>query len=617
MNQRTVLILLTILVLLTSPVSAIELVNESFESNFPPPNWQVMTSGQGPQWNKTDARAHTGSWSAVVFYGNLSQEQDEWLVTPALDTRGLNELQLEFWEDAIYWHPLYSEYHEVLYSTTVADDPAAFSILLHMTPGDHPIDGMDGDPVVLDLTELIGHETLYLALRYVGTGGDVWYVDDFRCYQPELNDVGVNTVGPDLGWFHVDREFIPTVEVENFGSEAVDCVVELDVASNGNPQSSLQLPVTDLLPGEVRTVAFPLHMATPAGWYDLTASAILPADADPDNNHGAAVCFAYSRDRLSHGLFVTNWDCSGCPQANQAIDSYLADHPDELALVRVHGWWPGDGDDPMYLANVPQCRWLINDTPPGPDYAPHLWLDGTWDAGADGDDYANLIPAQGTTPSPLDISVSSENGGSQARIVMNMAEPIAPGTELVLRLAVIEDGIQAAGSNGESQHEQVFRYLYPDTNGVVIPTENGNYELVIDTPLEGDWDIANLHLVVWVRDEQTKQVFNSALCEVVGAVATAPLAMVETVLGDPFPNPFNPRTSVVFTLPSASAVEVGVYDLGGRRLALLAEGMYPAGTHRITWQGRDKGGRNLPSGTYILRIRSNSGEDSRKLLICR
>jgi len=596
---------------------ALELVNESFEVGMPPAGWTTLTSGQGPQWSRTEAVAHTGAYSAVVFYGGPSQLQDEWLITPALDTRGLGELMLEWWEEARYWHPLYADYHEVLYSTTVPDDPAAYTVLLHMTPADHPIAGMGGDPVVLDLTDLIGQEHLYLALRYVGSAGDIWYVDDVRCYQPELRDVGVEAVGPDLAWFQVDDDIAATVTLENFGNEAVDCLVDLTVTSNGAPHFSQQLAAADLAPGEVRTVVFPTFTATGAGWYDLAAAITVAGDPDPANDHGAARCFAYSRDRLPYGLLITNWDCSGCPQANQALDAFLTANPDGLALVRVHCWWPGGGDDPMYLANVPECRWLVEDTPPESEYAPHLWLDGTVDAGAEGDAYATLIAARSVVPSSLDLSVASEADGTQARVTVNVLEPIAPETELVLRLAVTEDGIEAAGSNGEVHHEQVFRQLYPDTSGIAVPTASGVHEYLVDTPLDPDWLIDHLHLVAWVRDAQTKQVHNAARCAVTGGPLSTPEVAGPATLRGAYPNPFNPTTIVAFELPVSGRVELTLYDLTGRLVDVLAVGTYATGSHQVRWAGRDGAGRALPSGTYLLRLRTEHGEDCCKLVLCR
>lgn len=67
------------------------------------------------------------------------------------------------------------------------------------------------------------------------------------------------------------------------------------------------------------------------------------------------------------------------------------------------------------------------------------------------------------------------------------------------------------------------------------------------------------------------------------------------------PNPFNPVTRVELSLPAAGAVDVAVYDLAGRRLRTLCQGQRPAGRQSLTWDGRDDGGRGLPSGVYLVR----------------
>lgn len=64
------------------------------------------------------------------------------------------------------------------------------------------------------------------------------------------------------------------------------------------------------------------------------------------------------------------------------------------------------------------------------------------------------------------------------------------------------------------------------------------------------------------------------------------------------PNPFNPSTSILYELPQASRVSLTIYDIMGREVnnhAALEE----AGYRSVTWQGRDRAGRALPSGIYI------------------
>ncbi len=79
------------------------------------------------------------------------------------------------------------------------------------------------------------------------------------------------------------------------------------------------------------------------------------------------------------------------------------------------------------------------------------------------------------------------------------------------------------------------------------------------------------------------------------------------------PNPFNPTTTLAFDLPGAARVAVDVYDLRGRHVRRLAAGDAVAGRLTLTWDGRDDGGRSLPSGAYLVRARADA--DTRVLKI--
>jgi hypothetical protein len=70
-----------------------------------------------------------------------------------------------------------------------------------------------------------------------------------------------------------------------------------------------------------------------------------------------------------------------------------------------------------------------------------------------------------------------------------------------------------------------------------------------------------------------------------------------------YPNPFNPVTTVPFTLERAARIELAVFDLRGHRLAILAVGSWPAGWHAATWDGHDQDGQPAASGTYLARLR--------------
>jgi subtilisin family serine protease len=68
------------------------------------------------------------------------------------------------------------------------------------------------------------------------------------------------------------------------------------------------------------------------------------------------------------------------------------------------------------------------------------------------------------------------------------------------------------------------------------------------------------------------------------------------------PNPFNPSTSIRFDLPHAGVVKANVYNILGQHVRTLTHRRFTAGTHTLTWNGRDTKGRPIASGVYILRM---------------
>ncbi len=86
-------------------------------------------------------------------------------------------------------------------------------------------------------------------------------------------------------------------------------------------------------------------------------------------------------------------------------------------------------------------------------------------------------------------------------------------------------------------------------------------------------------------------------------------------LARPAPNPFNPRTTLAFTLPAASRATLVVYALDGRRVRTLVAGWLAAGTHVAVWDGGDASGRTVASGTYVVRLAAGGVTASRMVVL--
>jgi hypothetical protein len=84
-------------------------------------------------------------------------------------------------------------------------------------------------------------------------------------------------------------------------------------------------------------------------------------------------------------------------------------------------------------------------------------------------------------------------------------------------------------------------------------------------------------------------------------------------LGPVAPNPFNPRTTVHFSLPEPTHVMMAIYGIDGRRIAVLVDEVRERGGHEVIWRGTDDAGRNVASGAYFCRL--EAGENTRTIKI--
>ncbi|MBD3179659.1 MAG: T9SS type A sorting domain-containing protein, partial [Candidatus Latescibacteria bacterium] len=90
-----------------------------------------------------------------------------------------------------------------------------------------------------------------------------------------------------------------------------------------------------------------------------------------------------------------------------------------------------------------------------------------------------------------------------------------------------------------------------------------------------------------------------------------------TSLSQNYPNPFNPVTSIRFSIPEEGRVNISVFDIRGRLVATLADGEFPAGSHTVSWDGRNLYGSEVSSGVYLYRLATGKKNLTRKMVMIR
>jgi hypothetical protein len=80
------------------------------------------------------------------------------------------------------------------------------------------------------------------------------------------------------------------------------------------------------------------------------------------------------------------------------------------------------------------------------------------------------------------------------------------------------------------------------------------------------------------------------------------------------PNPFSEGTRVVFEVADTRPVRIAVYDILGRQVATLEDGVLPADRYEVTWHGRDAAGRQVATGVYFCRMTAGDVVQTQKIV---
>lgn len=151
----------------------------------------------------------------------------------------------------------------------------------------------------------------------------------------------------------------------------------------------------------------------------------------------------------------------------------------------------------------------------------------------------------------------------------------------------VEFGFSDMGGPGEN--ESVDLTLNPDTYYAIAVTKRDGNEVG--------------------KDAQFNLVFSDP-----GVSAVGDTPQLRASLGN-HPNPFNPSTSINFSLVTAGKATVRIYDTQGRLVRTLVDEHFPAGNHSRTWQGRDDQGRSVASGVYLARFNHPDGRETRSMVL--
>jgi hypothetical protein len=86
-------------------------------------------------------------------------------------------------------------------------------------------------------------------------------------------------------------------------------------------------------------------------------------------------------------------------------------------------------------------------------------------------------------------------------------------------------------------------------------------------------------------------------------------------LGANYPNPFNPTTTIEYSLDRRAHVRIEIFNILGQLVRTVVDETKSAGSYRAVWDGADDAGQPMPTGVYLYRMQTDGLAQARKMLL--
>ncbi len=576
-------------------------LQEDFSSDWPPTDWSIDY--------------HAGNWSANES-NNAGAEAPEarfnWspqfsgqsrLISPEIDLSGNEMLTLCFLHHLDHYGGVYE-----IGVATRSGDSAWNSIWSMVNPSGNVTEAV---MVAVDNDDISAPD-FQICWYFSGNSYnlDYWYLDDILLYTPQEHDVAVSAV-------HIDSQYepgaiaIPGATIFNNGlnSETFDVVCEI-FSYTGEPLYYASNTIDDLAPGETVELQFTYYtLEIPDELYQVTVTTMLEGDLEPGNDSGDAWTNTYTtpREEVILEIGTGTW-CQYCPGAAMGAED-LVDNGHQVGVVEYHSGdsyengYAGDRIDYYGISGFPTAVF------DGVVYV----VGGSHDQSM----YSTYLPIYNSrivinSAFSMDITGGINRDDDYAVQVHITRHAPVRSDEMVLHLALTESGIPE-NWQGQDHLDYVERLMTPDAEGTALDLANEE-EWELEFTVNSNWVTEECELVAFIQDLTTKEVqqgIKIMLTELdTQSASGSPQLPRSTSLGTNYPNPFNPSTSITYTLARPGSVSLTVYNTLGELMATLVNEEQTGGTYNVAF---DAG--NLPSGIYIYRLTAPGYSESSKMML--
>lgn len=368
------------------------------------------------------------------------------------------------------------------------------------------------------------------------------------------------------------------------------------------------------------TITHPTQWAVSAeGTYNIKAwaSDLNGSNADENAANDTAKAETQAVDNFTaRNILQETFTSSTCPPCTPGNANFqeIIDQRDKWTSIKYQQNFPSPGNDPYFTQQSLDRRNFY-----GVNSIPRLEIDGKWD------DNSNLytpaiFDSFADVPSFLDINSSYTVEGNKVEVTATL-NPLTSNSSTTLKayIVIVEDTTyNNARTNGETIFFSVMKRMIPGATGAAIQplvsntpqTVTGSYTFANANDVE---DFRNLSVVVFVQDNSTKDVLQSAWATRTNLVLGVDNSKSELIDLKVFPNPSLGNTTFKLVLADNSQVSFEVFDIMGKLIYSENKGSMNKGLNSFSWNAD----ASLANGLYNIVMKVNGESTTKKIVLNR
>ena len=492
-------------------VSAQVLLQQDFSSGtMPPAGWMVM--GNMQNWSNSPTNTASGTIPEMRVSNTPTFNSSMRIISSQVNTTGLTTVIIRF--KHMFDHADGNTSPFTIGVDTRSNNGAWANVWTKAATTD-----VSAETVTIVVANAnVGAATFQFSLTVNGSSQNLkdWFIDDVEVLNPLNLDgamAAINVLSLFVGAQAVKGKF------SNLGQTAI---TSADVSYQANDGDISTTSFTGLNVTTGTDFAFECadSLDLPADLYDLKVwISNLNGGTGDDNpaNDTMVKSISIPTQLIYYNPFFeefTSSTCSPCASFNNStLNPFIAQHEDDITLVKYQMNWPGSGD-PYYTAEGGVRRTYY-----GVNAVPDMYIDGksvaTSSAGVNGGFNATY-----GTMTYVDIVSTHEIIGNMVKIDANIV-PYANYPGVKVHMAVVEHvTTQNVASNGETEFHNVMMKMVPDANGTSASLVSGqplNLKFNVDMSTTFVEEMDDLLVALFIQDNSNKTIYQSGYSTEVGA----------------------------------------------------------------------------------------------------